>query len=61
MCRYTLLLMSDEKELKEEQLVARVSKYEKQKLLNLAKAKGCEGWTAFVRMLAYAKEIIIKS
>ena len=53
--------MAEDKQLKEEQLVARVSNYEKQILLDLAKSKGCEGWTAFVRMLAYAKDVIIKS
>ena len=49
------------KEKKELQVVARVSQKEKNKLLDLARSKGCEGWTAFVKMLAYAKEVIIKS
>lgn len=50
-----------DKNKKEIQVVARVSEKEKQKLLNLARSKGCEGWTAFVKMLAYAKEVVIKS
>ena len=40
------------------QITAKVNETEKQALLQLATKKGCEGWTAFVRMLAHAKEII---
>ena len=45
----------------EDQIVARVTKAEKKKLIALSKSKGCDGWTAFVRLLAYAKEITIKT
>ncbi len=51
----------DDGKIKEEQIVARVSNAEKKKLLALAKSKGCDGWTAFVRLLAYAKEVSIKT
>ena len=40
---------------------ARVTGAEKKRLIDLARAKGCEGWTAFVKLLAHAKEVIIKS
>ena len=43
------------------QMIAKVNTTEKQALLELATSKGCEGWTAFVRMLAHAKTIIIKT
>jgi hypothetical protein len=45
----------------EDQIIARVTKAEKKKLISLSKSKGCDGWTAFVRLLAYAKEITIKT
>lgn len=51
--------MVEEKQLKEVMLMARVTNAEKMKLLELAHSKGCEGWTAFVRTLAYAKEVKI--
>tara|TARA_Y100000031_G_C8193337_1_gene372480 strand:+ start:798 stop:962 length:165 start_codon:yes stop_codon:yes gene_type:complete len=46
--------------LNETQIITRVTKAEKKKLLALAKSKGCDGWTAFVRLLAHAKEVSIK-
>ncbi|MCP4254565.1 MAG: hypothetical protein GY775_14405 [Candidatus Scalindua sp.] len=45
----------------ENQIVARVTEAEKKKLLALAKSKGCEGWTGLVRLLAYAKDVTIKT
>ena len=38
-----------------------IFKKQKKKLIALAKSKGCDGWTAFVRLLAYAKEVSIKT
>ncbi len=38
----------------------RLKKQEKDKLLRLARSKGCEGITAFLRMLVKAKKIDIK-
>lgn len=43
------------------QMIAKVNETEKQSLLQLAKTKGCEGWTAFVRMLAHAKNVKIET
>ncbi len=54
-------MKKDDGEIKAEQIIARVSNTEKKKLLALAKSKGCDGWTAFVRLLAYAKEVSIKT
>jgi hypothetical protein len=54
-------MLKDDGMVKEEQIIARVSASEKKKLLALAKSKGCDGWTAFVRLLAYAKEVSIKT
>ncbi len=51
----------DDGKVNENQIVARVTESEKKKLIALAKSKGCDGWTAFVRLLAYAKEISIKT
>ena len=51
----------DDGKIKADQIIARVSNTEKKKLLALAKSKGCDGWTAFVRLLAYAKEVSIKT
>lgn len=42
-------------------MIAKVNTNEKQALLKLATSKGCEGWTAFVRVLAHAKKIIIET
>ena len=44
----------------EDQIVARVTKAEKKKLIALSKSKGCDGWTGFVRLLANAKEVSIQ-
>ena len=44
----------------EDQIVARVTKAEKKKLIALSKSKGCDGWTGFVRLLANAKEVSIR-
>ncbi len=52
---------SDDGKVKDGQIIARVSDNEKKKLLALARSKGCDGWTAFVRLLAYAKEVSIKT
>ncbi len=50
------------KQFKEDlQIIAKVNESEKQSLLQLAKSKGCEGWTAFVRLLAHAKNVKIES
>ncbi len=38
----------------------RLKEQEKDKLLKLARSKGCEGITAFLRMLVKAKKIDIK-
>ncbi len=38
----------------------RLKESEKDKLIKLAKSKGCEGVTAFLRMLVKAKKIDIK-
>ncbi len=54
------IMKRDDGKVNEDQIVARVTKGEKKKLLALAKSKGCDGWTAFVRLLAYAKEVNIK-
>jgi hypothetical protein len=43
------------------QMIAKVNTTEKQALLKLATSKGCEGWTAFVRILAHAKKVKIES
>ena len=43
------------------QMIAKVNESEKQSLLQLARTKGCEGWTAFVRLLAHAKKVKIES
>ncbi len=51
----------DDGKVNENQIVARVTETEKKKLISLAKSKGCDGWTAFVRLLAYAKEVSIKT
>ncbi len=39
----------------------RVTESEKKRLIALARSKGCEGWTAFVKLLAHAKDVVIKS
>ncbi len=39
---------------------ARLKKQEKEKLLRIAKSKGCEGITAFLRLLIKAKKIDIE-
>jgi len=44
----------------ENQIVARVTEKEKKKLIALAKSKGCDGWTGFVRLLSNAKEVSIR-
>ena len=54
-------MKKDDGNIKDEQIIARVSITEKEKLLALAKSKGCDGWTAFVRLLAYAKEVSIQT
>ena len=54
-------MKKDDGKIKDDQIVARVSNTEKKKLLALAKSKGCDGWTAFVRLLAYAKDVSIKT
>ena len=54
-------MKKDDGKTKADQIIARVSNTEKKKLLALAKSKGCDGWTAFVRLLAYAKEVSIKT
>jgi hypothetical protein len=41
------------------QINAKLSKKEKLSLLTLAKAKGCEGITGFLKLLASAKEVKI--
>jgi len=49
--------------MKEEKTVridARLTVKEKEVLLKLARSKGCEGVTAFLRMLVKAKKIDIK-
>jgi hypothetical protein len=51
----------DDGKVNENQIVARVTESEKKKLIALARSKGCDGWTAFVRLLAYAKEVSIKT
>ena len=61
MCYTLWTMLKDDGMVKEEQIIARVSASEKKKLLALAKSKGCDGWTAFVRLLAYAKEVSIKT
>ncbi len=61
MCYTAYTMKKDDGKLKEEQIIARVSRSEKKKLLALAKSKGCDGWTAFVRLLAYSKEVSIKT
>ncbi len=38
----------------------RLKKQEKEKLLRIAKSKGCEGITAFLRLLIKAKKIDIE-
>ncbi len=38
----------------------RLKKQEKEKLLSIAKSKGCEGITAFLRLLIKAKKIEIE-
>lgn len=60
--RYTALMKKkDDGKVKDGQIIARVSDNEKKKLLALARSKGCDGWTAFVRLLAYAKDVSIKT
>ncbi len=54
-------MKKDDGRIKADQIIARVSDSEKKKLLALARSKGCDGWTAFVRLLAYAKEVSIKT
>ena len=54
-------MKKDDGKIKADQIIARVSDSEKKKLLALARSKGCDGWTAFVRLLAYAKEVSIKT
>ncbi len=51
----------DDGKVNENQIVARVTEAEKKKLIALARSKGCDGWTAFVRLLAYSKEVSIKT
>jgi hypothetical protein len=51
----------DDGKVKDGQIIARVSDNEKKKLLALARSKGCDGWTGFVRLLAYAKDVSIKT
>ncbi len=55
------MVRNDDGKVKDGQIIARVSDNEKEKLLALARSKGCDGWTAFVRLLAYAKEVSIKT
>ena len=50
----------DDGKVNENQIITRVTQAEKKKLLALAKSKGCDGWTAFVRLLAHAKDVSIK-
>jgi|TARA_B100000315_G_scaffold43203_1_gene38138 hypothetical protein len=45
---------------KESQISVRVTESEKQSLIALAKQKGCNGLTGLLRLLARAKEVIIK-
>ncbi len=44
----------------ETQISVRIKETEKRKLLKLAHSKGCEGLTGLFRLLAAAKEVIIK-
>jgi hypothetical protein len=55
-----LSMKRDDGKINENQIVARVTEKEKKKLIALARSKGCDGWTAFVRLLANAKEVSIK-
>jgi len=57
---YDTSMKRDDGKTNENQIVARVTEAEKKKLIALAKSKGCDGWTGFVRLLAYAKEVTIK-
>ena len=57
---YNVSMKRDDGKTNENQIVARVTEAEKKKLIALAKSKGCDGWTGFVRLLAYAKEVTIK-
>jgi len=57
------MLLYNSKIMKEEKTVridARLTVKEKEVLLKLARSKGCEGVTAFLRMLVKAKKIDIK-
>jgi hypothetical protein len=45
---------------KKARIDARLTKQEKDKLLKIAKSKGCEGITAFLRLLIKAKKIEIE-
>ena len=42
------------------QISVRIPESEKRKLLKLAHSKGCEGITGLIRLLAKAKQVIIK-
>ncbi len=44
----------------ETQISARIQESEKDKLVKLAQSKGCEGITGLLRLLAKAKEVMIK-
>jgi len=57
---YNVSMKRDDGKTNENQIVARVTEAEKKKLIALAKSKGCDGWTGFVRLLDYAKEVTIK-
>jgi uncharacterized protein (DUF1778 family) len=45
---------------KESRISVRVMESEKQSLITLAKQKGCSGLTGLLKLLAKAKEVIIK-
>ena len=44
----------------EKQISVRIKESEKNKLVKLAHSKGCEGITGLLRLLAKAKQVIIK-
>ncbi len=54
---YTINIMKAEKTVR---IDVRLKEQEKDKLLMLARSKGCEGVTAFLRMIVKAKKIDIK-
>jgi len=55
-----MLLLRHMEQDKESRISVRVMESEKQSLIALAKQKGCSGLTGLLKLLAKAKEVIIK-